>query len=159
MIRFKIKRATSEDVKRLVELSMRLADEQSAMDSLYKPGRDRAKELQTSLKKAVANPRYLVLVAQCKGSIVGCVSGRIEKARKGVQVSKVGYIGGLYVVPSFRRQGIGTNLVRLALKWLKKKGIKVVETYADERNVASLKALKKSGFAEWQKLMLVRFKD
>ncbi len=160
MTGIKIRRATKKDIASLVALSMRLADEYFTVDTLYRPGYNRENEFRRFFKQAVGSRKYLVQVAEVEatGGVLACAYARVEEARKGICVSKTGYVGGLYVSPKIRKQGVATGIVDSLLRWLKEKDITIVETYVDTRNAASLKVLEKSGFAKWQHLMVARFK-
>jgi aminoglycoside 6'-N-acetyltransferase I len=67
---------------------------------------------------------------------------------EGADDSPVAYIEGLYVKPSYQKQGIAQNLVGLAEAWGRKKGCKQVASDTELSNVSSIDFHKKMGFEE-----------
>ena len=93
------------------------------------------------------------LVAEADGGIVGFVSGsiRISDALAVIPAGE-GYfeIDNLYVLPEFRKQGIGGNLVAKLLVEVKRQGVAYALVYSAAKNIRSiLKFYEQHKFQSW----------
>ncbi len=61
---------------------------------------------------------------------------------------KVGEIHEIFVLPEYRGKGIGTELMRLAIKYAQKKGRNVAELWVGRKNYRARKFYVKLGFKE-----------
>lgn len=59
----------------------------------------------------------------------------------------IGYVNGLYVLPTFRRGGIATLLARAGLDWFRTQHLPTVELYVALQNAAGKKFWEQFGFA------------
>ena len=55
----------------------------------------------------------------------------------------------MFVLPEFRRKGIGTKMFGEFIKWCKKKSVKRVRLVVDARNERALKFDRKLGFKDY----------
>jgi aminoglycoside 6'-N-acetyltransferase I len=67
---------------------------------------------------------------------------------EGCTTKPVGYIEGWYVVPEFRRQGIGRALVAVAEEWARSRGCREMASDAEIGNLASQAAHERLGYLE-----------
>ena len=81
----------------------------------------------------------VVLVAILGEKIVGYISCHLDD-------SCVGRIGLIAVKSNMRSFGVGTGLVKSALKWFSKNGVKIVSVVTQGRNIASQKLYQNCGF-------------
>lgn len=66
----------------------------------------------------------------------------------GTNTSPVAFIEGIYTVPSMRKQGVATLLMKESEKWAKEKHSKEIASDALSENIDSHKTLKALDFAE-----------
>jgi len=91
-------------------------------------------------------------VAFEKEKLVGYLFGDIRKeyveGSQQFENPKVGYIESLYVLPSYRRHGIGEQLFEMLEVWAKEKGATEMGSDAYATNTVSRKFHKALGFEE-----------
>ncbi len=61
---------------------------------------------------------------------------------------RVGEIHELFVLPEYRRRGIGSSLLTRSLKYAEKRGHKIAELWVGERNENAKRFYRKFGFRE-----------
>lgn len=119
---------------------------------------DRAEHVQ-EMRELCAQPgRYAQFVAY---SSLGEPQGLVEVALRsdyvnGTASSPVGFLEGLYVAPSFRRQGIAAMLVKTAEQWVKEQGCTEMASDALLDNTASHAMHRALGFAETERVVYFR---
>lgn len=75
------------------------------------------------LKKVRQDLHYQGFIAEVNGQVIGSVSCQILELYPILNLEyKKGYIWGLYVAPSHRRQGVATELMKAAQRYLKSIG-------------------------------------
>ena len=85
----------------------------------------------------------IMLIAQAEGQLVGELSLRSISPRRAVR--HVGTLG-MSVRTSWRRKGVGRELLAAALEWAPTAGIKRVELYVYARNSGAIALYENSGF-------------
>jgi Acetyltransferases len=99
----------------------------------------------------------LVLVADSgKGRLVGFLETGIRPFVEDCHSDNVGYLEGWFVEPEFRREGIGSSLVREAEKWAKRKGCTEMASDAEIGNEMSIEAHRNLGYEETSRLVHLR---
>lgn len=87
-------------------------------------------------------------VAEEDGKIVGFIGGNIEKKSEFYRNRKIGAIYDLIVEKGYRNRGIGTELIKFFVLWLKAKKIKVIEIDVSPKNITAIKVYKNLRFKE-----------
>ena len=108
-------------------------------------------EVDGLLTKSSLNPeKALVLGWNIKGRLQGFLEMdiRIDYVPGSNFGSSVGYLEGIYVTPSLRRQGIATKLFSEAENWCKDNGISQIGSDAVIGNEIGLTVHAKLGFSE-----------
>ena len=100
----------------------------------------------------------LVLVAEAEenGRLVGFLEASIRPFVEDCDTDHVGYLEGWYVDPGFRKQGVGSLLVRHAEKWAREKGCTEMASDAEIGNNSSLSAHLSLGYIETSRLVHLR---
>jgi aminoglycoside 6'-N-acetyltransferase I len=99
----------------------------------------------------------LVLVAENgNGKLIGFLEASIRPFVEDCDTDHVGYLEGWFVEPSYRRFGIGRDLVRNAEYWARKKGCTEMASDAEVGNDLSLEAHQKLGYEETSRLVHLR---
>lgn len=88
----------------------------------------------------------VVFVAELDDAIVGFMLGRIKHAPRHMGGVLVGELSEMWVEPEARRQGIGKQLTRLAMEWLRGQGVHSLEIEILEGNQSSWKLFEGLGF-------------
>jgi len=98
------------------------------------------------LPKFLASDDTLLLVAECADQLIACGYVRIEKSKPHKKSDFHGYLGFMFVVPEYRRQGINKHIFDTLLAWAKSKQIQVFQLDVYEKNHAAIRAYEKMGF-------------
>lgn len=99
----------------------------------------------------------LVLVAEKDdGRLVGFLEASIRPFVEDCHTDHVGYLEGWFVESGYRRYGIGSDLVRNAERWARKKGCTEMASDAEVGNDLSLEAHLKLGYDETSRLVHLR---
>jgi ribosomal protein S18 acetylase RimI-like enzyme len=89
---------------------------------------------------------YRLAVAELDGKLVGFCFSYISKKPKYFKLGRFGFIGDLYVVPHYRRQGIGHDLVKDALNFFVKRRASQIELLVAVKNESAIKFWEALGF-------------
>jgi aminoglycoside 6'-N-acetyltransferase I len=80
--------------------------------------------LRDEADRIMVDSNWAIFLAENEGEAVGFIECSIRDKAPGCETDRIGYIEGWYVVPEFRRKGIGRSLVEQGEKWAKEKGCK-----------------------------------
>jgi len=144
-----IRKAQNQDQPEILNLMRQLIEEHRALDPYYKPFAQ-YRELKKYVRKAITDPKKLLLIAEEGGEIAGYFLGAIEPAPYYSSEKSIGLVADTAVDKQYRRRGILRSLFQEALKWFQKKQLKVIELSVDARNNAAVAAWKKLGFKDYK---------
>ncbi len=109
----------------------------------------RARELFASeMAQRASDPDSLLSVAELDGELVGFCFSYVSRKPRYFRLGKFGFIGDLFVRPEYRRQGIGHDLVRAAMKFFEKNKVKQVELLVAIKNEDTIKFWESIGFSK-----------
>lgn len=141
--------ATAKDVPALVPLLVRLKRLNEEFDPLLKVRDDVESRAEEILKRDVTNPNAVLLAAEGVGAdkdkIVGVVRALIRE-RPFYTPEREGVIVDIYMLPAYRRRGMGEFLLREVTALLKEKGAGVVTAEFPTQNEIAVKFYAKRGF-------------
>jgi ribosomal protein S18 acetylase RimI-like enzyme len=89
-----------------------------------------------------------ILIAELDGKLVGYTLFQKQSEYPLTTSANWASINDLYVHPSYRREGIGTKIMKQALKHLKTKGITYVRINVNVENQAAINLYRKFGFKD-----------
>jgi aminoglycoside 6'-N-acetyltransferase I len=102
----------------------------------------------------LADPMMPVFVAvRPNGKLGGFLEAGTRKYAEGGETSPVGYIEGWFVDPDLREHGVGKALVKAAEEWASLHGLQEMGSDTWLENEVSIKAHKKMGYSEVERLV------
>jgi len=105
------------------------------------------KEVAGYIKKFLNKEKdFTILVAEENKITVGYIVLKINPSLTEIYGFKWGIIVSLAVDPEYQGRGIGPELVKKGLIWMKKNGVKYVEVGTDQNNIAAIRTYEKNGF-------------
>ncbi len=87
-----------------------------------------------------------VLVAEHEGLIIGSIYGQIRPRKSFFKTKYLGYIGFMYVKPSFRGNGVSRMLIQSITEWSHQQQIKEIILHVYAKNPRAIRAYEKVGF-------------
>jgi len=150
--------ATAEDVGVVVELHCALNREMAAYSEVFPPEALERSTIEYFVDLQLGRDNFCVWLAMLDGRAVGLVSTQVHSAPiPGVRYL-TGTIPNLYVLPEFRRQGVGTALVDCALARFRELGVDHVEMHYLVRNKTAQRFWTSHGFKPESMKAILRLK-
>ncbi|MCI4339880.1 MAG: GNAT family N-acetyltransferase [Thermoplasmata archaeon] len=144
-----VRPATEADVPALVPLLIRLKRLNEEFDPLLKVRADVEARAGEVLRVDLKNPRSVVLAAEGTGpdkdKVVGVVRALVRE-RMFYTPENEGVILDIYLLPLYRRHGVGEYLLRETTEHLKAKGAGVVTAEFPSQNEIAVRFYAKRGF-------------
>jgi len=141
--------ARDSDVPALVPLLLRLKRLNEEFDPLLKVRDDADQQARQVLKADIANPKAVVLAAEGVGAdkdkVVGYVRALVRE-RPFYVPEREGVILDIYLLPLYRRRGVGEYVLRETSNALKAKGAGVVTAEFPAQNEIAIRFYSKRGF-------------
>jgi RimJ/RimL family protein N-acetyltransferase len=132
-----VRRLREDDVERLVDLIVEVADERRWIAT--QPPVDRAARAET-IRAGLADERSLPLVAEADGKLVGELSARL---------TPYGVVDfGMLVAPGWRGRGVGGALLAGCVEWARSVGAHKVSLQVFAHNDAAIALYRRFGFVE-----------
>jgi ribosomal protein S18 acetylase RimI-like enzyme len=144
-----LRAATSADLDQLVPLLVRLKRLNEEFDPLLKVRADVETSARSLLIADLANPQSVVLAAEGSGSdrgkIVGVVRATVRE-RPFYVPEHEGVILDIYLLPLYRRHGVGEYLLAETTRLLKERGAGIVTAEFPTSNAIAVRFYAKRGF-------------
>ena len=144
-----LRAATLDDVPALVPLVLRLKSLNEEFDPLLKVRKDAEKMAAEVLTRDIKDPDAIVLATEGVGAdkdrIVGVVRARIRE-RPFYAPEREGVILDIYLLPLYRRHGVGEYLLEEVTKAVKAKGAGVLTAEFPIQNHIAASFYNKRGF-------------
>ena len=144
--KMKIRKAELGDLKQIVEIYNEGSIDEGKLQFPHVSRKEMKKELEKQKwrrlkgwRKELKSKKNLWIVAEEKGKIIGFANADIDK-------DKEGRLTFLYVKRNYRKKGIGEELTKKRISWLKSRRIKRIESGVYLKNKPSINNLKKAGF-------------
>ena len=137
-----IRKATEEDTAALVSLANSLWPHASA------------DELKDEFQELTCNPRCACFLCFREGTPIGFAQCQLRQDYvEGTESSPVGYLEGIYVVPSWRGRGYGSALLAACEAWAKSMDCREFASDCEITNDQSLAFHLKMGFREANRIV------
>ncbi|MDQ7040695.1 MAG: GNAT family N-acetyltransferase [Rhodothermus sp.] len=117
-----IRPARWDDAEALETLWWRLLEEQAALDPTFAPAADARRRWRNDFMLWVRDRMYRLLVAEHSRELIGFISAHQWSPPPIYRQELEVYINELYVLPGYRRQGIGAQLVAAVRAWAQEIG-------------------------------------
>ncbi len=141
-----IREAREEDVDALIDLVVRLKRLNNEFDPLFSVRNDCAERAREYLLNALRDSKnHLVLVAEDMGKIVGVLKADIRE-RLFYSPSVEGAIVDFYVMPEYRRKGLGRAMLERAITMLRERGAQLITAEFPTQNQIATNFYNKMGF-------------
>ncbi|MGA8604780.1 MAG: GNAT family N-acetyltransferase [Thermoplasmata archaeon] len=141
--------ARDSDVSALIPLLLRLKRLNEEFDPLLKVRDDADQQARQVLKADISNPKAVVLAAEGVGAdkdkVVGFVRALVRE-RPFYTPEHEGVILDIYLLPLYRRRGVGEYVLRETSNALKAKGAGVVTAEFPAQNEIATRFYSKRGF-------------
>ncbi len=144
-----VRDATSDDIPGLAPLLVRLKRLNEEFDPLLRVRADVDARAVEVLKRDIASPEALVLAAEGTGADAGRLVGIVRawlRERPFYTPEKEGVIVDIYLLPLYRRKGVGEYLLEETARRLKSKGAGIVTADFPVRNEIAVRFYAKRGF-------------
>jgi len=135
MSRVRVRRAVEGDISMLTAI---------AGDFLH--GTAANEERLAILKSSLKNPDYELWIAEVNGEIVGFID--LWVIHDFCHGGKLGYIQNLYVVPKYRRRGVGSKLLQKIMERAKRGKVLEIHVVTEFNNEAAIWLYKKHGLTK-----------
>lgn len=145
MLGIKIREGAEKDVEEIASLLIRLKRLNGEFDPLLKVRGDALEKAKDLARKALKERDDLVLVAEKKGKVVGLINATLRE-REFYEPRLEGAIIDFYVLPEFRRTGLGKRIMNEAVKKLKSRGAEIITAEFPSQNRIASSFYEKLGF-------------
>ncbi len=145
-----IVKSKPEDIEHVVYYIKAMLSEMSEMGGLsINTSENDWKEIQKGIEQKLTSSEHLYLFAKSRNDTIGFAECKIAFDGSVFEPRKLLHISSFYTDPSFRKQGVATNLYQSMISWAKEKECKEIELNALINNPA-VGLYKKLGFAEFE---------
>lgn len=100
--------------------------------------------------------QFVAVADEGGGRLVGFLEASIRSHVEDCETDHVGYLEGWFVDESYRRHGIGRELVAMAENWARSQGCTEMASDAEIGNIDSLEAHARLGYNETSRLVHLR---
>jgi GNAT superfamily N-acetyltransferase len=151
-----IRPATREDAAELARLRYALYREHGRGPE---PLEDYVARLVPFALQALASDAWRIWVAEADGGVVGAawlhVVERVPRPGEERGANPIGYLTSLFVEPSWRNGGIGSDLVGAAIAWAGERGVEEMIVWPTDRSVPFYE---RAGFAKVRDPLVLRLR-
>lgn len=144
------------EVEQVARLYLELANylRQATGDEYFNFDDVSVKHLEDKLLTGMNKEQKKVFIAVDKGQVVGFIAGEVADCFLSISpVKKIGYIAGTYVISSYRKKGILTELENMMQKFFKGLGLKHMELHVLTKNITGKQSWERMGYVTFREQM------
>lgn len=98
-------------------------------------------EMSNFFEKNLKDETWHYIIAEDEGRVIGFVTTEVSTV-----YIRSGFINDLYVLPEYRKQGVGKQLLEAGLQWLKDRGVMKVTLAVHISNTEAINLYTNAGF-------------
>ncbi|MGC8608403.1 MAG: GNAT family N-acetyltransferase [Thermoplasmata archaeon] len=151
MVTTKIRKMKESDMESVMDQLLRLKRLNSEFDCTFSVSEDSRDEIEKYLKKIINDNDHVLLVAEVDGNVEGILMADILY-RIYYEPKYEGRIREFYVMPEFRRHGIGKQLLDAFRKEVQPRGVMLITAEFPSLNVIASEFYKRIGYRELVKI-------
>jgi ribosomal protein S18 acetylase RimI-like enzyme len=140
-----IREAPPEKAGEIADLIVRLKRLNGEFDALLSPAEDLEQQARDYVRAALGERKKLVLIAEREAKVLAVLIGEVRR-RSFYRPSSEGVISDFYVLPEYRRTGIGARLLAEAAKRLRAMGAELLTAEFPSQNLIAVNFYRKHGF-------------
>ena len=144
-----IKRATIDDFDQIKGIKLAAKASERRYNKSLKPIQQTREKYFSYLRNDLSDEDRAVFIAMDRDKPVGIIAGRIHTTLPIKLLPRKGHISNLFVVPSHRKKGLASRLLKELLDWFKEKEIEDVRLGVHARNASALNMFRKLKFKEY----------
>lgn len=148
----KIRAAKSEDVGAISRLWLKFMEYNARFDDSFQVKPKILTRFAREIIDRLKDPDYRIAVAEIENEIVGYSFSYISRKPYFFRLGKFGFIGDVFVLEQFRKQGIGRKLADDAHEFFRRRKVEQVELLVATKNVDTIRFWEKLGYVkllEW----------
>ncbi len=148
MVDYEIRKAEAKDVDAIVEMVRRLKMLNGEFDRHFSVRENFRDEVRNYLKESIQNKDgFIIQVAEENSKIIGLL--KIDLHRRIYYNPEIeARITEFYIMPEYRRKGLGSDLMNSSMEILKAKNVKILTTEFPTLNLIAMNFAKGKGFKE-----------
>ena len=139
-----LRRATPDDLERLLEFEQAIIEAERPFDETIRGGPD---VHYYDLAGLISSPDAEVIVAELDGRIIGSGYAKISESEPYLRHRRHSYLGFMYVVPEHRGQGVIKQILAALEDWSRSRGVTEMKLEVYTENAAAVRAYSKSGYS------------
>lgn len=141
----KIRRATSDDVRAAADLIARMKRLNNEFDPNFAVVEDVKARAEKYVSNSIGKEDRLLLVAAEGSKVVGVIRAEIRE-RLFYEPSVEGFVTDFYILPEFRRNALGNQILQQASTELKKMGAQLIVAEVPTQNEIAVRFYTKRKF-------------
>lgn len=147
---FTIRKGTEKDFSTIQQLNAALFIHDASHDDALNMDWPRSEEGRAYYRQKFVDPGHVVFIAEDKagkplGYIIGCAINKFRYRKV-----KTGELENMFVIPQWRRKGVGKALLEALNKWMKTKGVDRIYVSAYAKNEDAIHFYDFCGFNLWE---------
>ncbi len=141
-----IRKAKIKDLETLQPMYVEFMNYHGRLDPMIKIVSKNKEHVLKYLRNSIYGHKTLYLVAEKEGKIIGFLGAGLSEMPPIYRYRKIGVIYDAFVLKQFRRQGVNSQMLEMAMEWLKEKKVSRVEAGISADNDLALNTWDAHGF-------------
>ena len=143
---YKIRKAREDELLKVAGMWKEFMRYNGEFNRSFETNRKASEIFSREMLEKLKEPESHLAVAESDGELIGFCYSYISQKPKYFKLEKFGFIGDLFVIPEYRRNGIGRALVNDAVDFFGKRKIKQIELLVAKKNENTIKFWESLGF-------------
>lgn len=148
-----VRRMKASEIPRVAQLWREMMEYHISLDSRFELAVGSDEAYQEYLRSTMTGYDSAIFVAESDGKVVGYTIAMILSNPAVFALERYGFISEMGVDKRFQRRGVGRKMWEHARRWLKRRGISVMQLNVSPRNEKGYSFWKKMGCTEFLTIM------